>query len=101
MPKFETFEIERGSIRPIDFTFKWDDDGSARDVSATTVKLRVYSDQGVTLLFPEKTLTNGTATNQKRFVPVAIEVDVQAKAYYAELDLAGDILHGTALVVGS
>lgn len=101
MPKFETVEIERGSIRPIDFTFTYEDDGSARDVSANTVKLRVYSDQGVTLLFPEKTLSNGTSTNQKRFVPVAVEVDVQAKAYYAELDISGEITHGTVKVSGS
>lgn len=92
LPTFDRIEVLAGTTPHLVRSFTWDDDGSARDVSASSVYLRVYTDStGSTLLFPQRTGVTTTPTNQATFNLLASDLSAPG-TYYCEVWLvsAGD-----------
>lgn len=102
IPNFGKIEMISGSAISWPFSFTNDDDGSLRDVSADTVLFRAKNDDG-TLLFPEKTATNGSTTDSKLVAFTTSDTAVTG-SYYAELERRSgstrEIKAGTLLIAG-
>jgi|GEM_PF-2853048 len=92
-PSFDRIDVVAGTTPHVAQSFVWDDDGSARDVSASVVTLHVFTDSsGRTLLFPIRTGVTTTPTNQAVFGLLSTDLTVPG-VYYAEvwLTTGGDV----------
>jgi hypothetical protein len=83
--RFDKINVVRNTTPNLPFSFKWEDDNSARDVTGSVVKLRAYTEAGAVLF--ERTGVAVPGDSSSVTVKLLAADTATPGAYLAELEL--------------